>query len=308
MVLEEASFGFADTKFGPAPVGSPLVYQQSPSLQDRSVWMSPNIALTRAKASSIPVPPLLFQESTEYEVPTLTDISHANILRSIALTKAAALELEKNTQQQSKSDRWLAAQQYRLTASKFGLVMRRENWTQQRLHNLTAHKDLSRCRPVAYGRKHEDTAAEHYCRALQNLGHDIVVSHCGIAVHPSCPWLGASPDRFVFDPEESPPHGVLEIKCPYSLRDSELEHAKSELKQMQSDEGGHPMVKRESDYYYQILGQMAITGLKWGDFVVFSEKFMIVERIYFDEDKWKNAKRKLDYFYFNHLLPYFSKN
>ena len=36
-------------------------------------------------------------------------------------------------------------------------------------------------------------------------------------------WLGASPDGLVHDPTMTDPHGVLEIKCPATAKDTSLE-------------------------------------------------------------------------------------
>lgn len=39
-------------------------------------------------------------------------------------------------------------------------------------------------------------------------------SPCGLVVHPQAPWLGASPDGLVYDPNATPAYGLVEIKCP----------------------------------------------------------------------------------------------
>ncbi|KAM7282255.1 hypothetical protein ISCGN_002405 [Ixodes scapularis] len=43
---------------------------------------------------------------------------------------------------------------------------------------------------------------------------------CGLVVDPAGPWLGTSPDRLVWDPEEVNSHGILKVKCPYSVKDT----------------------------------------------------------------------------------------
>lgn len=37
---------------------------------------------------------------------------------------------------------------------------------------------------------------------------------CGLIIHPDAPHLGASPDGKVVDPNEEPPYGLVEVKCP----------------------------------------------------------------------------------------------
>ncbi|KAH6929478.1 hypothetical protein HPB50_000346 [Hyalomma asiaticum] len=114
-----------------------------------------------------------------------------------------ARKLEQTSRQQSQSATWRAARKDRLTASNFGVAVSREKWTEEGLQNLTTDGDLSR--------KYETT--------LRTIRHNIQTFHCGLVVDPGCPWLGASPDRVVWDPEEQEPHGIVEIKCPYSMKD-----------------------------------------------------------------------------------------
>ena len=42
---------------------------------------------------------------------------------------------------------------------------------------------------------------------------------------------------------------------------------------------GHP-------YYAQVQGEMDITGRKWCDFIIYTEKGINVEHIDFDQDFW----------------------
>ena len=57
----------------------------------------------------------------------------------------------------------------------------------------------------------------------------ITVSENGFIVNPKYPHLGASPDSLVYCSHCNPYHGVIEVKCPYSLRNLHpLDAAKSE--------------------------------------------------------------------------------
>ncbi|KAL1431615.1 hypothetical protein MTO96_014022 [Rhipicephalus appendiculatus] len=127
----------------------------------------------------------------------------------------------------------------------------------------------------------------------------------GLAVNPAFPWLGASPDRFVYDPEELT-YGVLEIKCPYSLKDSQPEEARSKKFCIIFEENDEPQLDRDHEYYAQVIGQMGVTGCRWADFVVCSENWIAIERIRFDKIEWLSMRKKLDKFFFEHMLPYMS--
>ena len=62
-------------------------------------------------------------------------------------------------------------------------------------------------------------------------------------------------------------------------------------------------LSRTHNYYYQVQGQMAITGRPWCDFVVWTPKGMSVERILFDNDFWDSVKPKLLKFHCKAILP-----
>ncbi|KAH9372809.1 hypothetical protein HPB48_000505 [Haemaphysalis longicornis] len=63
------------------------------------------------------------------------------------------------------------------------------------------------------------------------MGHNLTVSNCGLLVNPVFPWLGASPDRIAYDPEESS-YGVEEIKCLHSLRNKKVEQLRPPVLKM----------------------------------------------------------------------------
>lgn len=77
---------------------------------------------------------------------------------------------------------------------------------------------MSRVRAVQYDIANEQAAVYRYISIMRTRGRDVEASQSGLLADSSCPWLGASPDRFIFDPEETQVHGLLEVKCPYSLR------------------------------------------------------------------------------------------
>ena len=69
----------------------------------------------------------------------------------------------------------------------------------------------------------------YVCAFLTNFGPALVSSpemSCGIFINTEFPFLGATPDGSVYDPNElEQPYGYLEVKCPYSVRDCTPEEA-----------------------------------------------------------------------------------
>ncbi|XP_071810742.1 uncharacterized protein [Apostichopus japonicus] len=109
---------------------------------------------------------------------------------------------------------------------------------------------------------------------------------------PPTPTVGCTPDGKVFNPALKPSFGLLEIKCPMMQRGKKVEEiVKShdfyiELK----DNSEEYILKREHKfgYFTQVQGQMALTGLKWCDFIVYlsDSNEMIATRVPFDEEYW----------------------
>ncbi|XP_077511978.1 uncharacterized protein LOC144122877 [Amblyomma americanum] len=223
--------------------------------------------------------------------------------QGLQVSSQEAIDLEKNTRQQSGSEMWKRARVHRLTASSFGLVVKCPTWTEKGLQNLTADKDLSRVRAVQYGITNQQPAVQRYVAVMKARGHDVEDFRSGLVVDPSYTWLGASPNKLLFDPCEIPSHGLLEVKCPYSSKGKTPDDM-GDGHCLQKDSMGVFRLDRRHEYYYQVLGQMALSGLSRTDFVVFSDQFLIIDRAKFSAEDWAVARQKLDNFFFSVLLPY----
>ncbi len=123
----------------------------------------------------------------------------------------------------------------------------------------------------------ESAVVEEYC-----LLRGVNFYPCGFLIHPDAPWLGSSPDGIVCDPTELQVFGLLEIKCP---------NLKSYV-----DCPYHA-------YYWQVQGQMLISGLDWCDFVVYAQDDMMIQHIYKDCRMFKTIRERADHFFFYFYLP-----
>ncbi|KAL1479807.1 hypothetical protein MTO96_051564 [Rhipicephalus appendiculatus] len=279
-MLQKANMQECMTSVGPTAVGSPLQYLRPQVPHGYEVLLPPEIPCVSV-TSPVPSRPELFKGSQPWHHDSQSfDASQATILKGLEVTCDEAIELEKNTRRQSESDTWKKARLHRVTASSFGVAVKRLTWTEKGLHNFTTHRDLSRLRAIQYGIANEQGAVQRYISTLRTRGHNVEVFRSGLIVEPSCPWLGASPDRLVFDPAETPPHGILEVKCPYSLKGKSAVEI-GDMDCMKRDSQGIYRLDRNHDYYYQVLGQMALSHVHWAHFIVFSEKVIIIDRIKF---------------------------
>ena len=113
---------------------------------------------------------------------------------------------------------------------------------------------------------------------------------CRIYISPNG-FLAASPDSMVLgaDCEKC---GFIEIKCPYSCRTLTVleaccsQQVKSFCCELVNDE---IHLKRNHDYYYQIQGAMAITNIKWCNFIIWTTKDMNIERVKFNPAFWNTC-------------------
>uniref|UniRef100_A0A1A8RJT9 YqaJ viral recombinase domain-containing protein n=1 Tax=Nothobranchius rachovii TaxID=451742 RepID=A0A1A8RJT9_9TELE len=71
----------------------------------------------------------------------------------------------------------------------------------------------------------------------------------------TAPLLGAIPDGRVYDPTESPPFGLVEVKCTTKSNASQVAYLK--------DDGGNVILRQSHRYYWQVQGQLAVPGLEW---------------------------------------------
>ena len=112
----------------------------------------------------------------------------------------------------------------------------------------------------------------------------------GFIVSDDHPFLGASPDAVVYNPDNKDLFGLAEVKCPYSVHlitPAEVCSRKDFCSTLEtSSTGQHQLkLKRKHKYYCQVQGEMGISRRKWCDFIIFTTKGL---RIPFDTDFWNN--------------------
>jgi len=84
---------------------------------------------------------------------------------------------------------------------------------------------------------------------------DFKISEVGLVLHPHYPFLGATPDGLVSCSCHG--DGTLEIKCPYSCREKDMEQVAEEntIFFLVQDEGGILRLTETHQYYYQVQMQ-----------------------------------------------------
>ena len=210
-------------------------------------------------------------------------------MKSLQVSFHMAHRIEAATREQSSCQEWHRLRKMRVTSTRFHEACHvrchtsAENLAHRILRGTVMTKDMRR------GIDMEPVAVTEYC-SLKNVNY----SPCGFIIHPDAPWLGCSPDGVVFDPSENPPFGLLEIKCPNIKSYVDCPYLKM------SD--GSLQLRRQHKYYWQVQGQILLTGLEWCDFVVCAQEDMLVERIHKNLDVMCTIRDRGDLFFFYHYL------
>ena len=114
------------------------------------------------------------------------------------------------------------------------------------------------------------------------------------------PFISVSPDLEVICSCHGP--GLVEIKCPASfigIVPSVENYHHLEL----SD--GQIKLKRKSEYYFQIQGQMAVTERMYCDFFIFLFAGNATVQLDFDENFWLDMFHHFNWFWRNTIAPEF---
>lgn len=183
-----------------------------------------------------------------------------------------------------RTDEWFEARLGRATASRFKDVMTtvktgesaaRKNYRAELVaERLTGVREEGfTTSAMQWGIDQEETARLRYELTTGN-----VVDECGFYTHETL-MAGASPDGLIGQ------EGALEIKCPNSA--THIETLRTQRVPYQ--------------YYWQIMGQMWITGRQWCDFVSFDPRMpenaqFFLKRVERDEEAIEKLEKTVKEF------------
>lgn len=209
------------------------------------------------------------------------------------------LQIEADTREQSKCDKWIEIRRNLITASNFGLICcHRKNSSYKNKIKTILYPSILNTLAIQHGNLNEKIAISQL--EIQ-LG--IKIYRCGIFIDSCYPYLAASPDGLYDE------NGLVEIKCPYSAKGLNVDDAiyEGKLKYFKIDKKTKSITLNERHkYYFQIQGQLHIAQKENCLFAVWTSselplKVVSVER---DDEFWeKNMFPFLDNFYNKRLLP-----
>ncbi|KXJ09599.1 hypothetical protein AC249_AIPGENE9449 [Exaiptasia diaphana] len=214
--------------------------------------------------------------------------------------------IEKATRGQQKNSVWHNKRKEILTASNFGMICKNKVEPSKKLKAILYSNFTTEA--TVYGQENESKAVELYLKQeKERLCNDNYQAlEVGLLISAKKPFLGASLDRVIVDKLNKVRWGV-EVKCPISKHGMQVHEAcmkKSFFLQESAD--GKIYLKRNHNYFYQLQGQLFVSGFEFIDFVVyFGDGIPVfIERIDFDKQFWvDNMYQQLEFFFKKALLP-----
>jgi putative phage-type endonuclease len=191
--------------------------------------------------------------------------------------------LTENRNIEQRSEAWFEQRRGKLTGSNIGAALGVNPWKtpedliRQMVRSYHgAESEFTGNIATEYGTLHEPLATMEYFGKTSNF-----IEECGFFVHPGYEWLGASPDGLLGE------NGVIEIKCPFGLRN----HKKPEFK----------TAEQQPHYYAQMQIEMACTGRKYCDFYQWAKYGDSLETVEFNHSWFHNALPQLKAFHDRYL-------
>nr|XP_022903354.1 uncharacterized protein LOC111415749 isoform X2 [Onthophagus taurus] len=216
-------------------------------------------------------------------------------LRNIYKPEDELAEIEIRTAGQANSQLWYEERSKRLTASNFGRICKkRESTNPSNIVKYLIYQSFHPTIAMQYGIEKEPIARQQLENELQ-----VNVLPCGLFIHKTDCYLAASPDGLIGE------DFLCEIKCPFSARKLTPRAAIEEgIIKFCKFINNKMVLNRGHDYYFQIQGQLHITGRNSCYFVVWTPHGIEIEMISKDPNFWKDKmKEKLKKFYFDNMLP-----
>ncbi len=212
--------------------------------------------------------------------------------------------VEEVTRGQSKSKLWFQQRTGRVTASRLKSALSTSlAKPSQSIIKLICYPESSKFYSAGctWGCNHEGPAREAYVAQYKSKHERFMISRSGLVLNSKYPFMGASPDGIVSC--QCCGRGVLEIKCPYSCRNKTLSEFEGEVSFLEKSQEGKMEIKRTHSYYYQLQMQMKFCNTIYGDFIVYTNQDLFVQRIAIDDKFITEALQKVQPFIKIGILP-----
>ncbi|CAN7988021.1 unnamed protein product, partial [Ixodes pacificus] len=213
--------------------------------------------------------------------------------------------IEKETRAQSSCRKWFSFRAGRVTAScaKAACSTSIEDPSPslvQRICYLSKH--IFTTVATTWGIDNEPRARAQYVEAMTSRHSNFECCDSGVHISFDHQFLAATPDGVVSC--DCCGAGVLEVKCPYSLRECTIIELTSwNSSSITLPDGDALQLKRKHAHFWQIQMQMFVCQVKYSDYVVWTTTKIFIERIFLDNDFCARMFLKSTHFFKRVLLP-----
>lgn len=252
-------------------------------------------------AAPIALPPSL-RELHHQQFCSLSDDDLRKYIETVDISLAPEeIEfVEQSTVLQASSVSWYEQRAGRITASAVHKILHTDfsKPSKSLILSITSasKKDLN-VPSVLHGRNYEPVAIDEFKTQLPDLHRGGEILKCGFRICAKKPWLGASPDSLLRCSCHG--NGVIEVKCPYMFRDTELGEMLQDSRCCLDSDGS---LKQNHPYYVQLQIQMFVFDVQFGVLLLYA-KSLIVLNIERDDAFLESARPLLFDFWLKHIMP-----
>ena len=302
------------TQFGKVPIGSVLSNQCPTIPSDFKVYCTIDTSQeTEFTMDIYPEFPFVLEKDdiSEY-LKMLSSQAKKDFIEKLKISIHDVNVIERSTVEQANNPDWFMYRAGRFTASRNNQLRSKNPKTDRGFISLAKSfvSPVKINRVVQYkmgfGRFYEPVAITRYDQYMKSCNYNVQLEKCGLVLDSVNFVLGASPDGKVKDSTETVKFGIMEVKCSEEYKDFDPKSVAFISKTSCIELIGNDLkLKKSHSYYDQVQMQLALTTQSWCDFVFFTLKGMVIDRVRFDPEHWKALKDTLLRFYFKYLLDAF---
>ena len=232
-----------------------------------------------------------------------------NIEVNLEISKKDQIVVEKATRFQSKSLDWQPMRSGRITAKNFKQACKTNILKPARslikgICYPSEKKNLQK-QAAKYGNENEPIAGESFKNYMITRHTNFKLEICGLIISESTPALDTSPDGLTSC--DCCGNGVLEVKCPFRLKNFSDEVFKNYLSSKDcpiiSLGNNNYKFNHEHQYFFQIQLQLYATEIDFCDFLLWNKQNFFLQRIFKDQNYLDTYIQKALIFHKQIIIP-----
>ena len=157
---------------------------------------------------------------------------------------------------------------------------------------------------MSHAKFYEPIAVSYYEKYFKFHGYDIKMEPCSLVTDEQNYVLGASPDGKLILNDS---YGILEVKCSEEYKNVDPKDVWFISKNpcIRYCKNSKKIICKTNSYYEQIQIQLALTCQSFCNFIFYTNKGMLIDRVEFDESVRNKLSERVLKFYFNYLFDKF---